>query len=487
MECYKCGTLVDGEDFCPHCGADIHLYRRILRTADAYYNEGLERAQVRDLSGAIESLRKSLSYNKYHTQARNLLGLVYFEIGEIVTALSEWVISKSLQPADNPQADRYLDEIQKSPGMLDKMNQTIKKYNQALTYCHQDSRDLATIQLRKVLGLNPKFVAGHQLLALLYIQDQKFDEALKALQAANRIDVKNTRTLRYLREVKEQIRLRDQNKKKKKKKDDAVAFKDGNETIVMPQNSFRDMLDNTRASIVNILVGLVIGLLICFFLIVPTVRENAANDAANALVDANEELANSNANVSTLQNQVEQLQQELENYTGKADVVTSYEKVMEAQEAVNNGDFAAAGTALSTVNRDLMSDRGKAAYDAVITAVNAQTLEENEAAGRRAFRNRNYEEAITAYLVVVGIDENYREGQVLYNLAESYREIGDTANARTYYEKVIAAFPDSSYARNAQNRLEDIAATEATQQNTGDAAGQTTQQNAGNTAGQTTQ
>ena len=28
MECYRCGTVVDGEDFCPNCGADIGLYRR---------------------------------------------------------------------------------------------------------------------------------------------------------------------------------------------------------------------------------------------------------------------------------------------------------------------------------------------------------------------------------------------------------------------------------------------------------------------------
>ena len=238
MECYRCGTVVDGEDFCPNCGADIGLYRRILAAADACYNDGLEKAQVRDLSGAVESLNRCLSYYKYHTQARNLLGLVYFELGEIVMALSEWVISKNLQP-ENPLADRYLEEIQKSPGMLDKMNQTIKKYNQALVYCHQDSRDLATIQLRKVLSLNPKFVAGRQLLALLYIQDGKYDEAMKSLQAANKIDVKNTRTLRYMNEVREQQALQQKNqKKKKKRKDDAVSFKDGNDTVVMPQNSF---------------------------------------------------------------------------------------------------------------------------------------------------------------------------------------------------------------------------------------------------------
>ena len=481
MECYRCGTVVDGEDFCPNCGADIGLYRRILAAADACYNDGLEKAQVRDLSGAVESLNRCLSYYKYHTQARNLLGLVYFELGEIVMALSEWVISKNLQP-ENPLADRYLEEIQKSPGMLDKMNQTIKKYNQALVYCHQDSRDLATIKLRKVLSLNPKFVAGRQLLALLYIQDGKYDEAMKSLQAANKIDVKNTRTLRYMNEVREQQALQQKNqKKKKKRKDDAVSFKDGNDTVVMPQNSFRDLLDNTRASIVNILVGLVVGLLICFFLVVPTVREQARSDAANALVDANEELTNSSANVESLQKQVEQLQSELANYTGKADAVNSYELLMQAQEANGNGDLEAAATALGTVNRDLLGDRGKAVYDTIQTAINARTLEENEETGRRAFRRGNYEEAIAAYLVVVGIDENYRDGQVLYNLAESYREIGDNANARTYYDKVIAAFPDSSYARNAQNRLDEITEAEQAAGATGTQEGQTAQQ------GQTTQ
>ena len=111
-------------------------------------------------------------------------------------ALSEWVISKNLDP-DNELADRYLDMIQNTPGMLDKLNQTTKKYNQALAYCRQGSRDMASIQLRKVLNLNPKFVAGHQLLALLCIQDGKYNEARKALSAAGHIDVRNKIPLRY--------------------------------------------------------------------------------------------------------------------------------------------------------------------------------------------------------------------------------------------------------------------------------------------------
>ena len=213
MKCFVCNTVVDGEDTCPHCGSNIRLYRRILGCSEALYNKGLEQAQVSDLSGAVLSLKESLRYNKYNTKARNLLGLIYFEIGETVLALSEWVLSKNLEP-DNPLADRYLDEIQNTPGMLEQLDQTTRKYNQALAYCRQGSRDLAVIQLRKVLGMNPKFVAGHQLLALLYIQDGKYNDARRELNAANKIDVRNTITLRYSREVRE--KLKEQNNGKKK-------------------------------------------------------------------------------------------------------------------------------------------------------------------------------------------------------------------------------------------------------------------------------
>ena len=45
---------------------------------------------MRNLSGAIVSLKNSLKFNKYNIDARNLLGLIYCETGEVVDALSEW-------------------------------------------------------------------------------------------------------------------------------------------------------------------------------------------------------------------------------------------------------------------------------------------------------------------------------------------------------------------------------------------------------------
>ena len=67
--------------------------KKIRLAANSFYNAGLERAQRRDLTGAVYCLKKCLNLNKYQVDARNLLGLIYYEMGEVSEALVQWVIS----------------------------------------------------------------------------------------------------------------------------------------------------------------------------------------------------------------------------------------------------------------------------------------------------------------------------------------------------------------------------------------------------------
>ena len=200
MQCYNCGADLTEKNFCTNCGADVSRYKKLLSISNYYYNDGLDKAGVRDLSGAIESLKLSLKFNKYHIEARNLLGLIYFEMGETVPALSEWVISKNLRPEKNI-ADDYINAVQKSPTQLEEFAQMSRKYNQALNYCYQDSKDLARIQLKKVLSDHPNFVQAHLLLALLYMDAADWEKARKELTRCLRIDCANTTALRYMHEV----------------------------------------------------------------------------------------------------------------------------------------------------------------------------------------------------------------------------------------------------------------------------------------------
>ena len=96
MRCIFCNSPLAAIDYCPGCGADITIQKRIVRISNLLYNEGLEKALVRDMKGAITCLKRSLKFNKANTDARNLLGLCYYETGEAVSALCEWVVSKNL-------------------------------------------------------------------------------------------------------------------------------------------------------------------------------------------------------------------------------------------------------------------------------------------------------------------------------------------------------------------------------------------------------
>ena len=217
MNCMNCGAFLADKDldYCPNCGCNVLIQKKVDYLSKFYYNQGLEKASIRDLSGAINCLKQSLTYDKRNIQARNLLGLVYFETGEVVAALSEWVISKNLKPTKN-LANEYINRLQANSNKLDAINETIRKYNNALALCREGHEDMAAIQLRKILAQNSKLIKGYHLLALIQMKNHEWGKARRILRKAARIDKTNTTTLRFLREVDEQTGVTTRLEKQKK-------------------------------------------------------------------------------------------------------------------------------------------------------------------------------------------------------------------------------------------------------------------------------
>ena len=452
MICYKCGQDVGDAKRCPNCGADLTVFWKVRRISNSYYNLGLQQAEVRNLSGAVESLKNSLKFNKYNIDARNLLGLVYHEMGETVDALSEWVISQSYQPKDN-LANRYLDEIQKNRGQLDTINQTIKKYNQALHYCQQDSRDLAIIQLKKVLSMNPKLIKGHQLLALLYLQDGKLELAKKSLRNAGKIDANNTTTLRYLKEVNTQ--LKEKSPSKKPKDDDLISYQSGNETIIMPKRFKESSLGSTLAYIVT---GLVVGAAVTAFLIVPSVKNQAKEDAKQQILEASDTISSNGQTIKDLEQQVsdfqDQLEEEANNNEKVADQIKTYERLLNAYVSYTADDVIAAGQALDKVNTSYLSKKAKSIYKDLNDEVRAQYLDKLYQEGYGYYQRGKYEDAITDLQKIVDEEEDFQDGSAAYYLAQSYRKNGDLDSAKPYYQYVIDKHPGTERARTSQNYVD---------------------------------
>ncbi len=469
MNCYYCGCCLSEHDFCTGCGADVSTYKKIMYASNRYYNDGLEKASVRDLTGAIASLRQSLKFNKENIEARNLLGLVYFEMGEVVAALSEWVISKNFRPNKNI-ADDYINMVQANAGRLESINATIKKYNQALAYCFQDSLDLAVIQLKKVLSLNPKFIRAHQLLALLYINSEEWEKARRELVKCNQIDSNNTLTLRYMKEVESFLNAEEGTKTSGKNKrgvsEDVIKYQSGNETIIRPVT---DKEKGGISSLLHIGIGILIGIAATWFLVLPDrIRSEKAevskelqtvseqSDAKSAMID------DLNQQITTLTTQNEELQEQVEAYVGTNGALSIMDELLRASRVYMETpeDIEKIAEYLEKIEEEVAieetSDAFQSTYQYLLGAIGPTLAEQYYSEGHSAYQSENYADAILNLEKAVHYDASCANGDALSYLGNAYRNSGENDKAKETFEKVMELFPDTEKARRARQAIDEM-------------------------------
>ena len=467
MKCNRCGAELNKTDICPGCGSDVKIYKKTVSLSNVFYNDGLEKAGVRDLTGAVASLRQSLKLDKNNINARNLLGLIYFVEGEVVAALSEWVISKNLKPEDN-LADSYMDMVRNSPSQLENINQTIKKFNIALNYCHQDGFDLAVIQLKKVLSLNPGFIKAHLLLALLYLKGGNWDKGKIEAQKVLKLDSGNVMAKRYLKEADDMLLPGESGKLvsdvSSADSEDVIRFNSGNEMIIQPikKNPI------TRAgSIWGIVLGAILGLAAACFLILPQRIQSINSNSQNRIAQISEESDAKSAEINNYQQQVQKLEDQIK---GLQDTVTNYEGVDSTSAAMNSlmkatgiyftdpSDIDGMAAALENLDLSAIADdvspEFSELYEQLMSKVGPQLAVSYYNTGYDSYKSGDYPGAITNLAKAYQYDNT--NVNTVYYLGNAYYENGDLDKAKEIYDIVITNFPDTQSAAAAKTKLAEI-------------------------------
>ena len=450
--------------------ANEGIYRKIVYKSNSFYNEGLRKAQVRDLSGAVTCLRESLSLNKKNTDARNLLGLVYFEMGEITKALAQWIISRNNDNRKENEALYFIEKVQSNQSMLEAINQTLTKYNQALQYSYQGSYDLAVIQLKKVLSINENLIVAYQLLALIYMQTEEFEKSRRTIIRGLRIDKNNTRLLAYLAEVDailHEIDIQSQDGKKKNVKKpgmEVMSYESGMDTIIQPVH------EKERAgfsSIINILIGIVVGVAVCYFLILPARIEQKTVEFDNQYIDVSDKLSEEqalhNQDLATLDevtNERNKLKDELAKALGTNGNVRPEDYLIKAASAYIGGTLDSGNVMgiLDNITEEEAKKKGedfKTLYDLLLGKTSPEVIGTYVDAAKNAMKSNDYEEAIEQYEKAFALDST--NSDILMNLAHAYRQNDNIEKANELYRKITTDFPET---QNAQDALEYISEDE---------------------------
>lgn len=427
--------------------------------SDYWYNDGLRKAKIRDLSGAIVSLKRSLQYNRENIVARNLLGLVYYGRGEVVEALVQWIISKNFKSYENI-ANYYIKKVQESASELETINQAVHKYNQCLIYCQQNGEDLAIIQLKKIINVHPTFLKAYQLLALLYIETEQYGQAHQILRRAHKMDITNEITLQYMHEI-ARMRKKKVAKIKKEEKEQAVTYNLGNETIIQPAG--HGLKEHTpMMTALNILVGVVVGAAVVWFLLAPAVNQKRAEETNQSIVTLSEEVASRDIQITTLKEELESYRStssEAENAieTGQS-TQESYEALMKVSEQYEGGQTSNADMLeeLLKVNPDSLGDRGKAIYDEISDDLFPTMCERLYAEAQTYMDAGNYEYAISDLEQVIQMKPKYESGKAMKLLGDAYAAVGETEKAVSTYEKVIKNHSGKKIATKAQEAIDEL-------------------------------
>lgn len=428
MECLNCGAPILENGHCSDCGMNYKLLAKAYNTSNYYYNVGLDRASVRDLTGAIDALNLALKYNKQNINARNLLGLIYYEMGETVTGLTQWVISNSYFPEESNIAGYYIKEVQADSVKLEEANQLAKQFNQALQHAKQGTKDLAFIQLRRILSSYPHFVKGYLLLALLYMDNGNTDKAKKAIKRVLRIDKNNTLAIKYLAEmgvsprdvigIKEDSRRIDVNSAYT----DEVQYKSELQTFVekgiqelddpdLSVGSYKE-INHNKFNLMYVVVGMLVGILTFWILIMPTKLNSTNRENRELQLSYSEEISKKNTAITDLENQIGDLEGQLE------------EKSKEENEEKDK------------------EKKSEEAFQVIKKSIPNTTYDTLCLEASKAIDEHRYEEAIDMCNVALQIQEG---DQVYYNLGRAYLENQDEENAKAVFLRLKENYPESEY------------------------------------------
>ncbi|MBR4016069.1 MAG: tetratricopeptide repeat protein [Anaerotignum sp.] len=458
MKCPNCGHSFSEGSLCPDCGVDVYVFRKAGNASIRLYNDALHMAEEKNLSGAAVNLEQSLFFDKNNIQARNLLGLIYCEIGHIADALKHWIISTSIQPENNP-ASGYMDYLQKNGREMEKCNDAVRMYNQAIHYLKQSSDDLAIIQLKKSIHNNPDFLDAYNLMTLCCIEDNNTKRALHFNELVLKRDVSNPMALHYARILKHTPHPA-QPKKTGKEKTPAIKKTDSNPPIPRYKRKEKKSGMLEKRDLIAFLLGIAAAALVILVLIVPALNEKTDLVIKDLRAQVDSYAGETNMKpeeVLAMREELTKLQQENKQLRSEETKQANLELLQTAVAQMSDQDYESCVATLSSIDTVGFSEEDMNKYNSVKTTAFPKAADSYYTKGKSEFLSNNFAEAKTYLETALNYTstENFLDDTYFY-LAKIAEQSDDTTAARTYYNKIIAEYPDSNQIANVKNALEQL-------------------------------
>ncbi|MBR4767962.1 MAG: hypothetical protein IK088_03195, partial [Lachnospiraceae bacterium] len=368
-----------------------------------------------------------------------------------------WMIARDIAESSN-MAGRYVNEVRKNLRELNSEEAAIEKFNQALQNAENGANDMAVIQLKKVISVHPNMTKAYSLLALLYAENKKFDQAEKMLIRCLELDHGNdtaSRLLRSIRSLEAETHTRSM----------GVSGEEERDPLIIPVR-FRDY-GSYLSNALYILLGLILGVLIAWFVIVPgrvdsrMKDQEAAGKSYEAVIsDLQAELAaieetrltEAPTNESgVVEPSYEASEETMPEYPKNTTWVPNQEDVEKSVAAVNDNRYAETVERILRVDQTQLSHDNQAHYRNIIQMIfSEQVYQRMQAMAYNYYATQDYANAARYYDALSRIHPEIADYRARAGMA--YEGAGDVKSAANRYWQAAVIFQNTEVGRDAAYR-----------------------------------
>lgn len=369
------------------------------------------------------------------------------------------------------------DELEKFPPIdiegLEERNGSIPEdvrnsiilYNKALNNIRISSEDIAIIELKKAVSLNPHFHEAMNLLGVCYSYTKEYEKAAEIFKKVVEAENNSVKALEYLKLLGGDPESRNVHKSAVPKKSNAVVEKkqvvkpqEKKRAEVSPKNPVFKSFDFQR-EIIKYGIGFLAGALVVFLIGLPfrgggrtpAPPENTENQTP-AVTPANEYESKYNQ----LNGEYQKLQQDFQQVSSELEYYRSVSKLEQASSLYSARNYEGAADLLVSLRTAGLKDAEKDKFENLSRDVFPRAAWAVYQEGRNFFNNQNYTEAAVKMAKVqdYGGEWDYVPDS-LYKLGVSYIKLNEKEKALECFKKLKEKYPNSQSAKDA-----DVAAAE---------------------------
>ncbi len=248
---------------------------------------------------------------------------------------------------------------------------------------------------------------------------------------------------------------------RRKDREEAVRYQTENEVLIQPKG-VKEPRRSGVGTLLNIMLGLVIGVAVMYFLVVPSVRTNVLNESRQKINEISNESDAKNNMISDLENQIKEIEQEtarlqgeLERYAGTDGTLQSMDQLLVAagkyvtamqysensaergqyfQETADMLEQIKAGTVLEETSESFQN-----LYKLVFEGIGPYMSAAYYEIGNQLYLTSKFEEAIP--ILEKAVEYNPDNGDPYYALGRSYDGVGRGEEALAALEKFVEIYP----------------------------------------------